>query len=470
MAREDLLGRIDSTGHGRDAHPVELDLRTFFDADALRWYRKRTDAGKADAGGALDDVAFLRGAGLLAQAQGRLLPTRAAVLLFGRPEHVVDQVPRMIAVLKAYGPGVVAFDASSRFRVREVVEDNLVNSLRAILDFFDRNTDRPFCIDSATLQRIDDPHENASYREAVFNLLVHQDYARVSAHAKIGIFADGVEFTNPGNSFAPPEDLLDAGAKEARNPLIAAAFRRLGLVQRKSGGLPGVFENWRRLGYAPPEIENDKGGRTFRIRLLKERLASDERLRFMGEVGIPHPTHESCVFALLLCRGAASLADIKATTGLNTSAALRIAGSLEARGIATRLAGAAPGLRLSDPFAWPYAECGSAMGQASGGGLRGVAETGSILGSGASRADPAGWLTQAQRTIVELSEEPRSLTELMQAAGAGHRGHFKKKHLDPLIALGLVGMTDPDSPKSPAQKYRLTRMGLQIRQRVFGSG
>ena len=475
---EEFLRNRESTLY--DEQMIDVGPEEFFDAEALHWYRGMINMRRPDAHNGADDVSFLRSKGFLLpeNGRGRLLPTRAAVLVFGKPPYVFDQTPRMIVDLKAYGRAMDAYSTSKRYKYRQNVEDNLVNSLRAILAFFENHTDHPFAIDRATLQRIDDPPENDSFREAAVNILVHQDYGRDTLHATIKIFEDGIEFRNPGNSFASRESLLDPGEKEIRNPRIATAFRRIGFSEQEGAGLPDIFSNWRRLGYVPPEIENDKGERTFRLRLRKERLADDDRLRIMGNIGIPHPTPESHVVAYLLSRGEASLVDAKALTGLDNAAARRVVGNLETQGIVKRRAGRASIFRLAGRFARLRVDRGSATGLtpdtnfdwASVPHVEGATSSGSILGATGNRVDPAGWLTQAQRAIVELSEEPLSLTELMQATGAGHRGHFKKKHLDPLIARGLVEMTDPDSPKSPAQKYRLTRMGLQIRQRVFGSG
>jgi ATP-dependent DNA helicase RecG len=35
-------------------------------------------------------------------------------------------------------------------------------------------------------------------------------------------------------------------------------------------------------------------------------------------------------------------------------------------------------------------------------------------------------------------------------------------YLEPALALNLIEMTQPDSPKSPTQKYRLTAKGRQL--------
>ncbi|AIR88252.1 Fic family protein [Pseudomonas cremoricolorata] len=45
-------------------------------------------------------------------------------------------------------------------------------------------------------------------------------------------------------------------------------------------------------------------------------------------------------------------------------------------------------------------------------------------------------------------------SELMQRLGLAHRATFNKNYLKPALAAGLIEMTDPDSPRSPAQQYR----------------
>ncbi|MDB6142192.1 MAG: cell division protein Fic [Pseudomonas sp.] len=52
--------------------------------------------------------------------------------------------------------------------------------------------------------------------------------------------------------------------------------------------------------------------------------------------------------------------------------------------------------------------------------------------------------------------------ELMEQLGLVHRQSFRSAYLNPALAGGLVEMTDSDSPRSPAQMYRLTERGRSI--------
>lgn len=64
--------------------------------------------------------------------------------------------------------------------------------------------------------------------------------------------------------------------------------------------------------------------------------------------------------------------------------------------------------------------------------------------------------------LIGLVRQPASATELMQALEQTNRTRFKKRYLDPLLAMGVIEMTQPDSPKSPTQRYRLTEKGQKL--------
>ncbi|MDE0349725.1 MAG: hypothetical protein OXM56_08460 [Gammaproteobacteria bacterium] len=53
----------------------------------------------------------------------------------------------------------------------------------------------------------------------------------------------------------------------------------------------------------------------------------------------------------------------------------------------------------------------------------------------------------------------------MDALTIANRGYFKKRHLDPLLAGGVVRMTHPEQPKHPRQTYVLTEAGVALKSR-----
>ena len=65
--------------------------------------------------------------------------------------------------------------------------------------------------------------------------------------------------------------------------------------------------------------------------------------------------------------------------------------------------------------------------------------------------------------LVKAMKGEMSVLEMMAALKLGGRRNFLEKYLSPAMALGLVDRTQPDSPRSPTQKYLLTEKGKALR-------
>lgn len=63
---------------------------------------------------------------------------------------------------------------------------------------------------------------------------------------------------------------------------------------------------------------------------------------------------------------------------------------------------------------------------------------------------------QVARIIQALSEDELSSSALMNRLGLSHRPTFRKNYLTPALEGGWVERTQPNSPRSPTQRYRLT--------------
>lgn len=66
--------------------------------------------------------------------------------------------------------------------------------------------------------------------------------------------------------------------------------------------------------------------------------------------------------------------------------------------------------------------------------------------------------------LLKAFKGEMSVLEMMGALKLGGRRNFLEKYLSPAIELGLVEMTQPNSPRSPTQKYRLTEKGKSLRK------
>ncbi|MHC8285254.1 Fic family protein [Pseudomonas sp. XS1P51] len=58
------------------------------------------------------------------------------------------------------------------------------------------------------------------------------------------------------------------------------------------------------------------------------------------------------------------------------------------------------------------------------------------------------------------------ISDLMTELGLTHKPTFRTNYLRPALAANFIEMTHPESPSSPAQKYRLTSYGKQAAARI----
>jgi predicted HTH transcriptional regulator len=71
---------------------------------------------------------------------------------------------------------------------------------------------------------------------------------------------------------------------------------------------------------------------------------------------------------------------------------------------------------------------------------------------------------QVRTLVISLEDKTLGRKEVMQRVGISSRSTFVYDYLQPAIQSGLVEMTQPNSPKSPTQKYRLTAKGREYLQ------
>ncbi|KPA12576.1 cell division protein Fic [Candidatus Magnetomorum sp. HK-1] len=69
---------------------------------------------------------------------------------------------------------------------------------------------------------------------------------------------------------------------------------------------------------------------------------------------------------------------------------------------------------------------------------------------------------QVIRILNILNNKALSSIDIMHKMQLSHRPAFRKKYIKPALKNGFIEMTQPDSPKSPTQKYRITLKGLNV--------
>ena len=72
---------------------------------------------------------------------------------------------------------------------------------------------------------------------------------------------------------------------------------------------------------------------------------------------------------------------------------------------------------------------------------------------------------QVKNLILAVSQE-QSREELQTSLNLADRKNFRKNYLQPAISSGLLEMTEPNTPNSPTQKYRLSPLGIKLQQQL----
>jgi ATP-dependent DNA helicase RecG len=449
-----------------DGQTVELDPEQCYDLESVRWYRGVLYGRDSGHDQSLSDLEFLHHWGFVVESPGRLLPRRACILLFGTTPALLQILPRPVVdcqwINGAWSDGL----PDQRWADRLVMEGNLIQSWRTLLDRYQQRTEKPFSVNPETLQRDDKPPDYIAFREATINLVIHQDYGDQGRTPLIQFFRDRTVLWNPGDAFGSPEQLLEPGEKEMRNPRIVAAFRRIGLSEQAGTGLRSIFRNWRRLGHVPPVIDNDRAGKCFRLSLVKDELLSQEQVLFQASLGVHLSQADAAAFALACRRDRLSVSDVKGVTDLPGPEAQAVLNRLVTQLLLERVEGTQQAHYRIAAHLRPALEARTgATDQAVVVARRLVSDqpptAPTNLVTAGSR--PLQKLSEIQWKIVMFCDIPRPMATIMEHLGMTHRTFFRRTHLEPLVQGSVLRMTYPNQPNHPEQSYVLTEAGAELK-------
>lgn len=227
------------------AHPVEG--ARWQDLDPLEFERLRRLVQKYRGDAqllALDDRQLAVALNMVSDRGERPVPTVAGLLLVGREEALRTFLPAH----------EVAFQVLERREVRlnEFYRWPLLRIFERVMEAFSvRNEERELIVG---LFRVGVPaYDPRAFREAVNNALTHRDYTRLGA-VHIQLHEDYALVSNPGGFVegVTIHNILVAGPKP-RNPVLADAFKRIGLVERTGRGVSIIYEGLLRTGHLPPD-------------------------------------------------------------------------------------------------------------------------------------------------------------------------------------------------------------------------
>jgi ATP-dependent DNA helicase RecG len=446
-----------------DCHIVsDLNLETCFNGGSVSWYRSvfATKGQKYEP--SASDLDFLHSKGFIRERDGKHFATRAAILLFGSEAAVRQTLGRPLVMCYKLSTNRDDPQPEERWLDRIVLEENLVESWRAINEWYLRHAEKPFSLDSKTLQRIDAPPDQEAFREAAVNLLIHQDYSDQTRIPTIKFFRNAAVFHNPGHAFASDAELLTAGDKEVRNQLIRTAFRMVGFGEQGGTGIPAMMRGWQQLGYLPPRIRNDKEQHSFEVTMLRELLLSDEQLYFQASLGVSLTNEEARLFAYACRQQQVSDIEAKTVLSLPTVEARKMLDKLVVQAL---LAVAPSGSHwlVADHLRERFTELGKPAEEPS---LVtdqvGTKPTSLVTDQVQPKRTPLSSLTDTQIRILELCAAPRGIADILENIKVTNRTFFRRTHLNPLIEGGILQLQYPDNPRHPRQAYLLTEAGLRL--------
>jgi ATP-dependent DNA helicase RecG len=402
--------------------------------------------------------------GLLLEENGKVFPTKAAILLFGKERYVRQVLPRPVVDYQRIDSTEEYRDVDKRWHDRLVIESNLFEAWRVLFDKYSLIADVPFSLDETTLLRKDDSLEYRSFREAAVNLLIHQDYGDANRKAEIKVFRDKTVFWNPGSAYSSVDDLLESRHHPIRNPLIVRIFRQIGLCEEAGTGIRTIMEDCRKLGLFPAQIINDKSNFSFSLTILKHQIISEPFKELISRLDIQPDAEEAAVFSYLLTYKNLSLPIAKAITGKSSDATLTTMAKLEDAGLAKSTAHTQAWLLNEhiEQLIFKTATgqvTGQVTGQATGQAFQDKKQEITFLIEG---------LTSVQIGIIRACFEPVSMKEIMQKQKKVSRDFLRVRHLNPLLRQGVVLMKYPDKLKHPYQKYYLSDYGKEILQSIQG--
>ena len=194
------------------------------------------------------DEEQLRTLKLLVPHQGRLVPSKGAVLLFGKQRRFYFED---------------AWVQCGRFRGTDKVD---------IFDQTEFHESLPLAVDSIELFLKKHAFKTAEFsgmrrvdhwsipltilREAIINALVHSDYSQHGSPIRIAFFDDRIEIESPG-LLMPGMTIEDMkrGVSMIRNPVIARVFKELKLIEQWGSGIKRIFAEAQTQGLPEPQIE-----------------------------------------------------------------------------------------------------------------------------------------------------------------------------------------------------------------------
>lgn len=194
--------------------------------------------------------------GVLAEENGKTLPTNAYALLTGA-----------MHIQPAIQCGVFKGTDRACFIDRREFEGTIQEQVEAAFQYVLEKINLGMKIQGIYRQDIYELPTD-SVRELIANAVVHRSYLE-PGNIQVAIFDDRLEVTSPGmllNNVSIQK--MKEGYSKPRNPAIARAFAYMKIIEKWGTGIPRVFKECKEYGLSEPELIDFDGD--FRVNIYRK--------------------------------------------------------------------------------------------------------------------------------------------------------------------------------------------------------
>ncbi len=214
--------------------------------------------------GEVETALFRRGC--LTQQDGRLRPTNAGILLFGKdPQRHI----RGAEITAARFPGDTMSDSFKRDDIPGTIPDQIRRAEAFLIDHLRKDVSIGKTMERS--ETFEYPLEAA--RELVVNAAAHRDYSIAGDGIRLFIFRSRMEVTSPGGLPGPVTIDNIKDERFSRNPVIVQVLSDMGFIERLGYGVDRVIDLMREKHLRAPEFEETAGG--FRVSLFNDPVTEE---------------------------------------------------------------------------------------------------------------------------------------------------------------------------------------------------
>ena len=289
-----------------DSTPIRDTGLELLDLNSVRAHIDRAVERKRY-NGPTDAIDYLCSKHCLVIDGDRQLATPAGLLCFGRNPQ--DVLPHAVVNLTHYR-GTTP-DSTAAVHIERNIGGTIFDQLARIEDYLYKNTHHGMTIRPNSFERAEiDEYPSVVLRELCVNMLAHRHYREIHSAARVQLFANHVEWMNPGG--LPEGITIDQVlvTQRSRNPVLFSILWENGLIEGVGQGLDTVVTVLAREQMEPPQFE-DINHAFFVARVMGRPLetfhASDIYSRLSDR--------QRRILAIIRARGEASSNDIAAGLG-----------------------------------------------------------------------------------------------------------------------------------------------------------